>query len=281
MFARIAILAPGLLGASIAMALKGRHHPSHVKIWARREETRRELAPFSWCDSVADTPEACVHDADLTILCPPVDIIPPLLEQIAPHLKPGSLVTDVGSVKASICEAGKQLSRYDALFIGSHPMAGSEKNGHQHASAELFEGRPCILTPLQNTPAAPLQQLSDFWELLGMRPLHLSPETHDEQIAWVSHLPHLLASALSRQLLQTAPDAAHYSGPGLRDTTRIAAGDPALWAAIFESNQEKVSDTLHHWIQELEDWQKILQHRDWPRLRQYLAEAKQFRETLS
>lgn len=281
MFARIAILAPGLLGASIAMALKSRRHPAHVRIWARREETRRELSTYPWCDSVAETAEACVNDADLTILCPPVDIIPPLLEQIGPYLKTDSLVTDVGSVKASICEAGKQLSRHGALFIGSHPMAGSEKSGHSHASAQLFEGRPCLLTPLAGTPAAPLQKLSEFWELLGMRSLQLSPETHDRQIAWVSHLPHLLASALSRQLSKTAPDAVDYSGPGLRDTTRIAAGDPALWTAIFESNQEKVSETLNHWIQELEDWQKILQHRDWPRLRQYLAEAKEFRETLS
>lgn len=263
------------------MALKSRNHPSQLCIWARRESTRQEIATFSWCDEVASTPEECVAGADLVILCTPVDVIPPMLNQIAPHLRKGCLVTDVGSSKESICEAGRDLENHGALFIGSHPMAGSEKTGHAHASGTLFEGRPCILTPYPETPQAPLEKLTAFWQFLGMHTLQLSPSDHDRQIAWVSHLPHLLASALCRKLSDTAPDAASYSGAGLRDTTRIAAGDPGLWTAIFESNHPQVSLTLDSLIQELEDWKKILQDRDWPRLHEYLAQAKQFRETLS
>ncbi len=282
MFARIAILAPGLLGASIARALRSRNSSSRLHLWARRQSVREELARMDWCDGVAETPEACVADADLVILCTPVDILPSLLEQIAPHCKAGCLITDVGSVKQEVCRAGAELeATYPFHFIGSHPMAGSEKTGHAHASPDLFQGRVCILTPHSTTPPAALQQLHQFWQSLGMVTVALSPAEHDRQVAYASHLPHLTASALARYLLRKAADCPPYSGQGLRDTTRVAAGDPGLWTAIFKDNEQEVLHALEGLLGELTEWRDLMRNGQWQDLQNRLAEGKQFRDSLS
>ncbi len=282
MFARIAILAPGLLGASIARALRGRGSPSRLHLWARRDSVREELSRMEWCDHVAETPEECVKEADLVILCTPVDILSPLLQQIAPHCKAGSLVTDVGSVKQSVCQTGARLSAAWAWsFIGSHPMAGSERTGHTHSCPNLFEGRICIVTPQHDTSSQQLQRLLDFWQSLGMTTVALSPEEHDRQVAYASHLPHLTASALAYYLSRHASDSVHYSGQGLRDTTRIAAGDPNLWNAIFQDNRQAVLHSLDGLIRELSEWRGKIQQEDWAALKERLSEGKQFRDSLS
>jgi prephenate dehydrogenase len=281
-FAQIAILAPGLLGASIAQTLRERGSSARLHLWARRASIRQELAQVKWCDRVAETPEECVQGADLVILCPPVNILPAMLEQIAPHCKEGCLVTDVGSVKQIICQAGANLSSTSNwTFIGSHPMAGSEKAGHAHATPNLFQGRICIVTPQPNTSQQQLQRLISFWQSLGMTTVSLTPEEHDKQVAYASHLPHLTASALASYLLQHAPDSMNYSGQGLRDTTRIAAGDPDLWNAIFQDNRQAVLQSLDGLIRELTEWRGVIQKEDWSALQQRLSAGKQFRDSLS
>ncbi|NQY32078.1 MAG: prephenate dehydrogenase/arogenate dehydrogenase family protein, partial [Coraliomargarita sp.] len=149
MFPQITILGPGLLGASLAMAVKSRGLCERIATWSRRPETRAKCSSQNWCDAVFDSPEAAVSGSQLVVVCTPVQTIVPLLQQVAPSLTPGALVTDVGSTKSLICRESRDVLPENCEFIGSHPMAGSEQTGMEFADAELFENAACILTPLQ------------------------------------------------------------------------------------------------------------------------------------
>lgn len=233
------------------MAAKARGLAQRTTVWARREETRNKCATQPWCDAVYSTAAEAVREADIVILCTPVEHIVPLLQEIAPHLKPGALVTDVGSTKAGICTTAQSVSLpNEAAFIGAHPMAGSEKTGLENGSADLFAGRTCFV--IEPAPDAPLYYADRFttacafWEALGMRLITTHAEEHDRLVAEVSHLPHLLAATLSAWLAQDGGFAARRlaAGPGLRDTTRIAAGDPALWLSIVRENRKEIIRAL-------------------------------------
>ena len=252
MFQQITILGPGLLGASLAMAVKQRGLAARIVTWSRRPESRAKCLSHSWCDALFDTPEAAVAGSDLVVICTPVQTIVPLLAQIRPALSEQALVTDVGSTKSLICrEARSTLQGHSATFLGSHPMAGSEQAGMEHAKVDLFEQAACILTPLDDTAADDIAQLSAFWTALGMTLTAVSPEKHDEIVAHISHLPHLLASTLSSYLANQDPTWRHLAGGGLRDTTRIASGDPGLWKQILEQNREEVLRAIDGFEQEL------------------------------
>ncbi|HVU36827.1 MAG TPA: prephenate dehydrogenase/arogenate dehydrogenase family protein [Opitutales bacterium] len=252
MFKQITILGPGLLGASLLQAAKERGLCQRTAAWSRRAETRAKCKGQPWCDQVYADAGAAVAKADLVVVCTPVDTIVPLLEKIAPKLKAGALVTDVGSTKSLICRHGRAVLPEKIGFIGSHPMAGSEKTGLEYATPELFEGRAGFVTPLLDTAPKQLDRLIKFWKALGLEVATTTPEVHDEIVAHLSHLPHLLASAYCAYLSTRDPKWAHFAGPGLRDSTRIAAGDPALWKAIALENREEISRALEGFQKELE-----------------------------
>jgi prephenate dehydrogenase len=164
-----------------------------------------------------------------------------LLEKIAPDLKPGAIVTDVGSTKRSIVKAAEKVVPKGVHFVASHPMAGSEKRGVEFARADLFDGALCIVTPTEWTDRSAIQQVEKFWQLIGMRTLRLSPEEHDERLAAISHMPHALAAALvATQESANLP----LTGKGFLDMTRIAAGDPGLWRDIFIDNRDNLAASL-------------------------------------
>ncbi|HTO02143.1 MAG TPA: prephenate dehydrogenase/arogenate dehydrogenase family protein, partial [Opitutus sp.] len=198
----LTILAPGLLGGSAALAARARQAASRIVLWARRPETRLALREQTWCDAVADTAEEAVRDADLVLIAAPVDRIVPLTQQIASQLKPGAVVTDVGSVKSEISRLGHAALGSRAHFVGSHPMAGSEKTGWENGSAALFERRTCFVTPLPDTNAAAVEQVVRFWREVGGEPVTVSPDEHDEIVAYISHLPQVIASSLCSLLAQ-------------------------------------------------------------------------------
>lgn len=273
----LAILAPGLLGGSVAKAAHARGAASRIVLWARRPEVRLALKDQPWCSEVSETPEAAVRSAQLVVIAAPVDRIVPLTRQIAAHLDPGAIVTDVGSVKAEIARLGHAAVGGRAHFVGSHPMAGSEKTGWEHGRAELFEKRTCFVTPLEQTNPAAVQTTVEFWRNLGGEPVTVSADQHDEIVAHISHLPQVLASSLCAMLARKNPSWRNYAGGGLRDTTRIAGSDPQLWRTILEQNRDEVLRALKDYQEELHELQIALANRDFTEVTARLERGRAYR----
>lgn len=281
MFDQIAILAPGLLGASVARAVRHYGAAKRIILWARRPETRLQLKGQPWCDGVADSPGEAVRGAQLVVICAPVDQIVPLINQVAPHLAAGAIVTDVGSVKGDICRLGdKALSApaSRAHFVGSHPMAGSAKTGWEHGRADLFVGRATFVTPLPTSDAKATEQVVAFWTALGSDVATMQPDAHDEIVAHISHLPQVIASTLCASLAKKDVRWRNYSGGGLRDTTRIAGSDPKLWKTILEQNRDEVLRALRDYQEELHGMERALANRDWFEVQAIMERGKAYRD---
>lgn len=278
MFDQIAILAPGLLGASVARAARHYGAAGKITLWARRPETRLQLKGQSWCDSVADTPTDAVRDAQLVVICAPVDQIIPLTQQIAPALAAGALVTDVGSVKGEISRLGHKALAGRAHFVGSHPMAGSEKTGWEHGRADLFARRTVFVTPLPETEAKAAERVAAFWAALEADVATLEPDAHDEIVAHISHLPQVLASTLCASLARRDARWRNYAGGGLRDTTRIAGSDPKLWKTILDQNRDEVLRAVRGYQEELHGLERALANRDWFEVQAILERGRTYRD---
>jgi cyclohexadieny/prephenate dehydrogenase len=275
---QLTILAPGLLGGSVARAARARGAAERIVLWARRPEVRLKLREQPWCDAVADSPEAAVKDAAFVVIAAPVDRIVPLVKQIAPALRNGAIVTDVGSVKGEISRLGGSALGDRAHFVGAHPMAGSEKTGWEHSSAELFERRTCFVTPrLESAPIA-VQSVVEFWHGLGAEVVTVDPDQHDEIVAHISHLPQVLASALCAFLAKKNPAWRNHAGGGLRDTTRSAGSDPQLWRSILEQNRDEVLRALRQFEDELHGLQMALANRDYIDVVARLERGKAYRD---
>jgi cyclohexadieny/prephenate dehydrogenase len=277
-FSQITILAPGLLGASVAKAVRSRNLAKKIHIWSRRAESRQKLIGMNWCDEVCETPEKAVLGSELVLICAPVEKIAPLAKQIASDLSPETIVTDVGSVKSEITRQSTSALEGKAIFVGSHPMAGSEKTGMENSSENLFENRSCFITPLESTPDSAVSKLTEFWSELGSEITTINPEAHDEIVAHISHLPHLLASTLCGLLSEKDPNWKNLSGAGLSDSTRIAAGDPALWKEILIQNREEILRSLRSLQDKLDEVHSLLANNDSIALTAMLERGKYYRD---
>ena len=273
----LTILAPGLLGGSVARAAHTRRVAKRIVIWARRAEVRLELASQPWCQEVADSPAAAVTGAQVIVIASPVDHIVPLAREIAPALSTGAIVTDVGSVKGEISRLGHAALGGRAHFVGSHPMAGSEKTGWQHSTETLFDGRTCFVTPLADTDENAAATVVKFWRALGGEPVSVSPDQHDEIVAHISHLPQMIASSLCAFLARKDPRWRNFAGGGLRDTTRIAGSDPQLWRTIIEQNRDEILRALREYQDELHAFQIALANRDYTELTVRLERGRAYR----
>ena len=281
MFQQITILGPGLLGASLAMAVKEHRLAARVVTWSRRPETRAKCLNQGWCDAVHDSPEEAVAGSDLVVICTPVQTIVPLLVQIRHALAAEALISDVGSTKSLIChEAHRALKDTSATFIGAHPMAGSERAGMEHAQSDLFEKAACMLTPLDKASSDAIAKLSAFWDTLGMTVSIVSPKKHDEIVAHVSHLPHLLASTLCSTLAAQDGTWRTLAGGGLRDTTRVASGDPQLWKQILEQNSDEVLRAIEGFEQQLHHFKTALLNHNSSDIIAQLERGKTYRDQL-
>ena len=278
MFDQITILAPGLLGASVAQAARHYGAARHITLWARRPETRLQLKGQPWCDQVAEIPADAVRNAQLVVVCAPVDQIVALVTQIAPHLVAGALVTDVGSVKGEICRLGHKALALTAHFVGSHPMAGSEKTGWEHARADLFKGRTVFVTPLPETDLKTAERIAAFWTALEADVATVEPDVHDEIVAHISHLPQVLATTLCASLTRHDVRWRNYAGGGLRDTTRIAGSDPKLWKTILEQNRDEILRAVRGYQEELHGLERALANRDWFEVQAILERGKAYRD---
>jgi prephenate dehydrogenase len=278
LFDEIAILAPGLLGASVARAA---HHYGVAKrtvVWARRPEVRLQLKKQSWCNRVADTPADAVHGAQLTVVCAPVDQIVALVRQIAHALPPDGIVTDVGSVKGEITRLSHAALAPRHAFVGSHPMAGSEKTGWEHGRADLFKGRAVFVTPLPDTDPKAAERVAAFWTALESDVATVEPDVHDEIVAHISHLPQVLASTLCASLAKREARWRNFAGGGLRDTTRIAGSDPKLWKTILAQNRDEVLRAVRAYQDELHGLERALANRDWFEVQAILERGRAYRD---
>jgi prephenate dehydrogenase len=278
MFDQLTLLAPGLLGASVAKAVRHRSLARRIVLWSRRPENRVRLKTQPWCDEVRDTPEDAVKGADLIVLAAPVDKIVTLAQTVGPLLKTGAIVTDVGSVKGEIARSGHAAMRPGVHFVGSHPMAGSEKSGWENSTESLFEKRACFVTPLGETDGRAVEAIVRFWRELGMEVTTLAPDAHDEIVAHISHLPQVIASCLCHFLARKNPGWRDFSGGGLRDTTRLGAGDPTMWIEILRQNREEILRALRQYQDELQTFQTALAGGDFVELRTRLEQGKAYRD---
>jgi len=280
---RVAVIGLGLLGASLGLALK----KSQVCRlgWARREETRRWCVEHDVVDQTCDKLEDVLAQADLTILCLPIPVITQTLIEYAHCFKSGSIVTDIGSDKGVIVAAGEAaLKKYNVHFIGSHPMAGTEKNGCQAAFAELYDNAEIFVTTTPDCNQDALRSVEDFWHLLKIASVRLiTPEVHDSLVAHISHISHLLALALTLAVLDcdsSEEEALRYSGcaTGFRDTSRIASSSPLMWREIIENNQPAVvaaAQKCGHIYQEIVD---SIAQSDFDRFEELFARGKFLRD---
>lgn len=274
----VTIVGVGLIGGSVGLALRRRlPDVTIVGVGSRETSLRTALERGAITEIASDLP-AAVAQADLVIVCAPVDHIVRQVQALAPHCRPGTLITDAGSTKAEIVAAlaGKPGWHRDVRFVGSHPLAGNEKTGPQHASAELFVDRVVVVTPEPATQADHLAAIHEFWRLLGARVIDMSPEEHDQALATTSHLPHLLAAVIAGS---TPESYLPLTGSGWRDTTRIAAGDPALWRQIMLSNRQHLLTALDCFASHLPRWRAALASSDAVELERLLAEAKRLRDS--
>ena len=281
MYNSLSIIGPGLLGASIAMSVHQKKLSKEIHLWARNKDKRATCLKNNWCDHVHESLEGAVKNSDFVILCTPVDTIIPILKTIAPHLKPNTIVTDVGSVKESICKQANPITNDASFqFIGSHPMAGSEKSGMEHASVELLKQATCIITPNECTDALALEQVTQFWSQLETNPVHMSPEDHDSLIAKISHLPHIVASALAASLSDIPNNQFSFAGGGLKDTTRVAGGSPTLWQSIIAQNSDQILKAIDQFEQTLKALKSSLAREDLDGLHKILQDGQLVRKTI-
>ena len=272
-FERLAVLGLGLLGGSVAAAAKQRGLAREVVGAARRSAPLERALAAGLVDSVA-TPEQAVLGADLVVLGTPVGSMNQVVSNVASGLSPGCLVTDVGSVKGSVIETIPGLLPDGVEFVGAHPMAGSHLRGPDHARADLFEGATCVVTPRAGQDQAAVERVETFWRDLGARVVRRSPAVHDEEVAWVSHLPHLLAFAFA-DALNAAPDrVGKLAGSGFRDFTRIAQSDAELWGEILSLNGKALSGPLNHFSASLAKLARALEEGDDESLEKLLNQAR-------
>jgi len=239
---RVAILGLGLMGGSLGLALKARG--VRVAGYARRAPVRDQALEMEAVDEAFSDPARAVEGASVVVVCVPVLSTAALLKSCRAHLAPGALVTDVGSTKAEIVRAARAiLRRSSATFLGSHPIAGSEQQGLAAARADLYERAVVVLTPVGGEPSGAAKRLERFWTSVGARTVRLPPRTHDRIMARTSHLPHLVAAALSVAVGRSPqpPGLRDFCGTGFRDTTRIAEGAPDIWMDILQSNRKAIA----------------------------------------
>ncbi len=258
---KVTLLGVGLLGGSLGRGLLEGSLAHTVMGFVRRAETIDEALSVGAISEGTRSLEKAVSGADLVVLCTPLQVMERLLREALPYLPANALVTDVGSVKQPVVAlAERLLDGHGAQFVGSHPMAGSEKTGVLASRADLFRKRMCVLTPTDKTSEENVRRIEALWSGLGASVLHLDPDHHDALVARGSHLPHLIASLLAHQVLDPEGDPLQpqLCATGFRDTTRIAAGDGRMWRDILEQNRGEVLKALGGFRERLADLESIL-----------------------
>ena len=281
LFRKITIIGVGLLGGSIGLAVKRRKLARQTAGFVRRTASLKDCERAGAVDFATTDLLAAVWDADLVILCTPLSQMRSRVREMLPALKRGAIVTDVGSVKASVVrELESLVAKAGAHFVGSHPMAGAEKTGVSSARADLFVNTVCVMTPTKKTNQAALKKTGQFWRAMGSRVLELKPEVHDVLVSRSSHLPHVIAATLASHVLHPAQPKhqAALCANGFRDTTRIASGSPEMWRDIALANRKNLGRSLDAFIADLKKFRRILAKADPKAVAKVFETAKKRRD---
>ena len=277
----VAIIGLGLLGGSLGMALRGSSF--HRIGWARRAEVRDRALELDAVDEVCDSIFAAAHAAKLIVLALPVPAACEYLMRGAELWEPGSVITDIGSVKQPVMAAAARLANAGIVFIGSHPMAGTEKSGLESAFPELYRGADVFVTPAADSPRDAVDRVFALWRAVGGIPGVIEADRHDDLVARTSHVLHVLASALASSILD-APDERtrreRFRGcaTGFRDTSRIASSNPAMWREIIMQNQPAVLAALRDFDRRYEEIKKLIECGDFDGFEREFARGKELRD---
>jgi prephenate dehydrogenase len=280
---RLCILGVGLIGGSLARALRARGEVGEVVGVGRGEANLRRAVELGVVDRWTSDPLAGVEGADMVFLSTPVCTIAPLVAQLAPVLRPGCIVTDGGSVKEEIVSACEPLMPAGTFFVGGHPIAGTEHSGVEASFATLYEGRRCILTPTASTDSQALAKVRHMWALAGSEVVVMDPHKHDRVLAAISHLPHMVAYSLVNSVGgydRFQENILNYSAGGFRDFTRIASSDPAMWRDIALMNRDALLEMMDYFSDYFASLRSLIAQGDDAGLETFFRSSKESRDAI-
>jgi len=279
-FRKVAIIGVGLLGASLGLAIRNRRLADEVVGIGRNISTLERALQKGAVDIISTDVVPSVKGADFIILCTPVQSAIETLQVIAKHIDSDStIITDVCSTKVAICKTAQSIWEKESPFVGSHPLAGSEKYGPEHANVGFFENTVCLLEKGENTRADFKQIVLNFWKMMGTKVIEVNAEEHDFFMAYTSHLPHVIASALA-QVTGEINAESYFIGGGFRDTTRIAESRPEIWKDIILTNQQNILTGIEDIQKKLEDCKQALQRNDVDRIMDFFKRGNESRQRL-
>jgi cyclohexadieny/prephenate dehydrogenase len=277
----VALIGIGLIGSSLSPAICKHRLAGHIAGHAQSQRTRDKAVELKLVDSVHDTAAAAVKDADLVIICTPISTYAAIGAAIAPHLKPGAILTDVGSVKQAVIRDLGPFVPDHVHFVPGHPVAGTEHSGPESGFAELFEGRWAILTPPPGTDEAAVERLAELWRRVGSQLEIMEAGHHDKVLAITSHLPHLIAYCIVGTVTDleevTKSEVIKFSASGFRDFTRIAASDPVMWRDVFLNNREAVIEMLGRFTEDLTALQRNIRWGEAEKLHELFTRTRAIR----
>ncbi|MGB0576202.1 MAG: prephenate/arogenate dehydrogenase family protein [Alphaproteobacteria bacterium] len=284
LFNKIAFIGIGLIGSSLARVIRRDGLARSIVACARTELTRQAALDLGLADSATENVADAVRDADLIVLCTPIGAYGAIAEQMSASLKPGAIVTDVGSVKRSVIDAVAAHLPDGVHFVPSHPIAGTENSGPEAGFDTLFEDRWLVLTPEAGTDEAAVEQVAELWRRTGSKIQHMDPDHHDQVLAITSHVPHLIAYTI----VGTATDledrlkseVVKFAASGFRDFTRIAASDPVMWRDIFLNNKDAVLEMLGRLTEDLSGLQRAIRDGDGDGLESLFARTREIRRSV-
>lgn len=280
-YKRVALIGLGLIASSMFWAMRRAEMSSHVTGYARSEATRDTARRIGLCDTVCDSIAEAVADADLVVLAVPVGAMEDVARAMAPHLKSGAVITDVGSVKRHVIDAVAPHLPEGVHFIPAHPLAGTEHSGPESGFATLFDNRWCLLVPVEGSEQTEIDRLGRYWRALGSNVDVMEADHHDLVLAVTSHCPHLIAYTMvgvADDLRRvTDSEVIKYSAAGFRDFTRIAASDPTMWRDVFLTNKDATLEILGRFTEELFALQRAIRTGDGEQLHAYFTRTRAIR----
>mgnify|MGYP001270848037 FL=1 len=284
LFRKVSIIGLGLIGSSIALAIKRKNLAQVTSGYSRSLKTRNAAKKLKITDKIENNIGNCVKDSDLVIICTHLNSYKSIFKKILPYLSGKTIVSDVGSAKESAIASVEKFTQNKINFVPAHPIAGTEKSGPSAGFAELFENRWCIITPLKNNTSKDINIIKIFWKKLGSKVEIMTPSRHDRVMAITSHLPHLIAYNIVSTAADleniTRSDVIKYSASGFRDFTRIASSDPTMWRDVFLSNKDSVLEMISRFSEDLSVLQKAIRWNDGESLYKLFSKTKKVREKI-
>ena len=283
LFNNVTIIGVGLIGGSLARVLKAKNLATRITGAGRSRATLEQALKIGVIDRMGNGPAQSVEDADLVVLASPVGTFEKIVSEVGPHLKPGAVLTDVGSVKGALITIIENAIPPGSHYVPAHPIAGREKSGVAESTETLFQGRRCILTPTVRTDQKALAAVRDMWTAAGAEVTVMDADLHDKVFAAVSHLPHVAAFAMMcavAELNTGTEDYIQFSGAGFRDFTRIAASSPEMWKDICLMNRDNLVQMIDRYLFSLNRFKREISSRDEKRLEKHLKESSDARKRL-